>query len=111
MSFASWLVSLMQPRHRPIRTGARRQSAHARRRSLPYLEVLEDRFAPATHTWTGAGGNGLWSNNGNWTSNSGAFPGAPTVGEASLDNNDIVLIFPAVSNENTTQDISGLIVE
>jgi autotransporter-associated beta strand protein len=31
------------------------------------LEDLETRLAPATHNWTGVGGDGLWSNPANWT--------------------------------------------
>lgn len=32
----------------------------------PQCEHLEIKIAPATFTWTGAGGNALWSNGGNW---------------------------------------------
>lgn len=51
---------------------------------LPALEVLESRIVPAVHTWTGLGGNALWSNGGNW---SGGSPGLDITG-------DIDLIFP-----------------
>ncbi|VTR98200.1 beta strand repeat-containing protein [Tuwongella immobilis] len=32
----------------------------------PMLESLDERVVPATHTWTGGGGNSLWSNAANW---------------------------------------------
>lgn len=55
---------------RRTRPSVRPSSAsHARvsrtRRFGVYLEVLEDRLAPALHCWTGAV-NSLWSNPGNW---------------------------------------------
>ncbi|MDY3557767.1 autotransporter-associated beta strand repeat-containing protein [Gemmata sp. JC673] len=49
----------------------------------PWLQLtaLEDRSVPATLTWTGTGGNLLWSNSGNWSGNV-----APVTGDT--------LIFP-----------------
>lgn len=52
-----WLRSLL---HTRVRTYEKRP----RRRLL--LETLEDRLAPATHTWTGAADGINWSNPGNW---------------------------------------------
>src|SRR5262249_39694277 len=53
-------------------TDARRNATTSTRRITPrlHLETLEDRLAPATFTWSGAGGNGLWSNPANWVGNS-----------------------------------------
>jgi len=62
------------------------------------MELLEDRTAPATLTWTGAAGSN-WNNAGNWTG--GGVPSAT--------NN--VLNFTAgasVANYTSTNDISGL---
>ncbi len=62
------------------------------------LESLEDRLAPATHTWTGAVSN-LWSNNGNWTG------GAPTT-DSLAD-----LVFPTgVANLTNINDITNLLI-
>jgi autotransporter-associated beta strand protein len=61
------------------------------------LELLENRLAPATFTWTGGGGpDGRWSNPANW---GGMAPsGQPTV----LDD----LVFPTgVSSVNTVNDM------
>jgi hypothetical protein len=35
------------------------------------METLEDRLAPATFTWSGAGTNPLWSTAANWQGNLG----------------------------------------
>src|SRR5438105_907743 len=65
---------------------------------LPRLEALEDRLAPATHTWTG-GASALWSNNANWTGNSPA-------GDVGAD-----LVFPGgAANLTNTNDISSLTI-
>jgi autotransporter-associated beta strand protein len=64
------------------------------------IEPLENRLAPATHTWTGAANN-LWSNNGNW------IGGAPVSSEA-----NVVLIFPTVpANTTNINDIAGLTIQ
>src|SRR5262245_61834186 len=62
----------------------------------PRLEALEDRQAPAVHTWTGAVNN-LWSSAGNWTG------GAPTESGAEL-------IFPGTGaiSFNTQNDLTGV---
>ncbi|HLJ93164.1 MAG TPA: Ig-like domain repeat protein, partial [Gemmataceae bacterium] len=64
----------------------------------PQFERLEDRLAPATHTWTGAT-SGLWSVNSNWTGGSPATdPNAALVfpaGASNLANNND-LNFPTI---------------
>jgi autotransporter-associated beta strand protein len=64
------------------------------------LEFLEDRLAPATHTWNGSASN-LWSNGSNWTGGSPA--GDPTA----------ALVFPggSVMNPANSNDITGLTVQ
>ncbi len=71
-----------------------RAPRHDRRRKptlSPHCELLEVKIAPATFTWTGAGGDPNWSNTGNW---GGSFltPG-----------ND--LVFPSVANESSNCDM------
>jgi autotransporter-associated beta strand protein len=78
------------------RSLARRHNAVCR----PRLEFLEDRTAPAAHTWSGASGIDLkWSNASNWQGN---FP--PQVGETS-----VTLNFPSVgaNNKATEDDLTG----
>jgi fibronectin-binding autotransporter adhesin len=57
----------------------------------PRLEALEERLTPSTRTWSGAGGNNLWSTAANWDA-------APVAGDD--------LVFPAnaarLSNVNDT---------
>jgi autotransporter-associated beta strand protein len=61
---------------------------------------LEDRLAPATHTWTGAT-SGDWNNNMNWTGN------APTAGET-----NVVLNFPAAAaNLTNNNNIANLTIQ
>lgn len=55
----------------------------------------------ATHTWTGASGDGKWSTAANWSG------GAPTAGEAA----SVVLVFPAAGSKNTQNDIANLTVD
>src|SRR5262249_37082142 len=72
-----------------------------RPRSVPLgLEALEARAVPSTTlTWTGQGGDDLWSDADNWK-HTGGPDKVPAVG----DN----LVFPAgVSNLNSRNDISG----
>src|SRR5262245_44049760 len=83
-SLRRWLESIFcQSPRRPHRSHRTRQS----------VETLEDRLAPATFTWTGAGPADLWSGRFNWQGNV-----APTI--AGADD----LIFPAgaarLSNTN-----------
>src|SRR3954454_22037543 len=94
MSHKSWLKSLF---------GRGSKSAPATYRKRPVFsrvqaELLEDRTAPATLTWTGAAGNN-WNNAGNWTG--GGVPSAA--------NN--VLNFTAgasVASYTSSNDITGL---
>src|SRR6516162_10442284 len=92
-SWSRWLRSL---------TRSTTPSLRRPRRRLPALELLEDRLAPATFTWTGLGGGlGDWSNPKNWTSN-GAQAAPPRNGLADL-------IFPAgVSQVFTHNDFAVL---
>src|SRR6266404_3110134 len=97
----SWFPSWRRWLKVQLETSQRRRQASAR--AKPYrrlrLEPLEDRLAPATHTWTGAA-NSLWSNNANWV-------GGSPMGDPNAD-----LVFPPNSqNELTcTNDISGLTI-
>ncbi|MEZ6234417.1 MAG: G8 domain-containing protein [Phycisphaerales bacterium] len=45
----------------------------------PSLDLLEPRLALSTSIWTGAGGDGLWSNPSNWTDNQTPAYGADVV--------------------------------
>jgi hypothetical protein len=45
----------------------------------PRVEALEDRLAPAVHTWTGAV-SGSWLDDANWTGNSPANDTNPQAG-------------------------------
>jgi fibronectin-binding autotransporter adhesin len=67
------------------------------------LEALEDRLAPATHTWTGGAGAGNlnWSTPSNWQANSPPFP---------LESSPVILNFPAVAAnlKATVDDITGI---
>jgi uncharacterized repeat protein (TIGR01451 family) len=80
--------------------GGRRWRAGNRPRCLPRVEILEDRLAPAAHTWSGAGGNSLWDNAGNWSAG-----GAPQPGET-----DVMLTFPAVANTTGNNNVTDLTV-
>src|SRR5438045_1580417 len=90
-SWARWLRSFFRPRRpQTYRKPVRRLS----------LERLEAREVPASHTWTGGGGNANWMTGQNWTG------GAPSVDDdlvfpsgvtATATNND----FPANTNFNS----------
>src|SRR5689334_16042231 len=91
-SFLRWVRSLLrrvgQFFHQWQDDARRRRVSHcalpfrmARRRLTPFrprLEYLEARLAPATHTWTGLGGNNLWTTAKNWTG------GDPVAGDSLL---------------------------
>lgn len=64
--------------------------------------VHPPRAAAATHTWTGASGDGKWSTAFNWSGNS-----PPAAGEAA----SVILIFPAAGAKNSTNDITNLTVD
>src|SRR5208283_3925783 len=78
-------------------TPSSRKSRSSRRRPrrklelTPQCEQLEIKIAPATLTWTGGGGNALWSTISNWTVSSGGQR-APSTGDS--------LVFPADSGTN-----------
>ncbi len=89
--------SLFTPSSRKSRSSRRRP-----RRKLeltPQCEQLEIKIAPATLTWTGGGGNALWSTISNWTVDSGGQR-APSTGDS--------LVFPSVTNEVSTNNLNGL---
>jgi autotransporter-associated beta strand protein len=72
------------------------------------LERLEDRLAPAAHTWSGGGTNTLWSNPANWSAG-----GAVAEGET-----DVQLTFPAAgvmnftsNNDRTTLSLTRITIE
>jgi fibronectin-binding autotransporter adhesin len=62
------------------------------------VEPLEDRLAPAAHTWNPAATSGLWSNAANWS-----VGGQPLPGEASVQ-----LTFGASTQTNVTNDVANL---
>ena len=98
----SILATVSKWRSASKRRGRRGQSSRQSTYRL-WFEPLEDRFAPASHTWSGAGGNELWSNAQNWS-----VGGAPAVGEIA-----VTLSFPSVTNSSykTSQDnIPGLTI-
>jgi autotransporter-associated beta strand protein len=71
----------------------------AGRQLRPWLEILEDRLAPATHTWTGLSATSSnWSDPANWD-----VAGPPVAG--TLDNQ---LAFPAAAQLSNTNDINNL---
>jgi autotransporter-associated beta strand protein len=55
----------------------------------------------ATHTWTGASGDGKWSTAFNWSG------GVPVAGEAAA----VILVFPPAGSKFTTNDIANLTVD
>src|SRR5215211_2490637 len=94
MSHKSWLKNLFGRGSKSSLTTYRKRPASIRINT----ELLEDRTAPATLTWTGAAGAN-WNNAGNWTG--GGVPSAA--------NN--VLNFTAgasVASYTSTNDITGL---
>src|SRR5947207_794367 len=90
-NFLRWVKSLVRFRGRTITRAPRYRL---------YLEELETRLAPATHTWTGSDATGLWSHAANW---SGGVPSAAAPQDE--------LLFPTgvlAANRLTTNDIAGL---
>src|SRR5262249_12796950 len=101
LMFAIWwkhIVGKLINRKHTERRGRRRRGRLSTYRV--YFEPLEERFAPAAHTWSGAAGT-AWSNPGNWSAG-----GAPVAGETA-----VTLTFPAVTNKAAQDDISGLSVD
>ncbi len=68
---------------------------------LAVLLMLVDSARAATHTWTGAMGDGRWSTAGNWSG------GAPAAGEAAI----VTLVFPVAGSKLSTNDIAGLTID
>ena len=95
-SIPSVFRSFKRKPYRKPETKLRRGRTHL------HLEVLEDRLAPATHTWTNTLGTGNWSDPGNWTG------GKPTTGESG----GTIVVFGTVAGQLTsTQNIAGLVVD
>jgi autotransporter-associated beta strand protein len=82
MSSFSWLRWLRSFRRPKVKTYRRRPAR------LPHLEELESRLAPASHQWSGLGGNSNWTTAANWTN------GAPVAGDD--------LVFPLLTNPSTS---------
>src|SRR5436190_17799960 len=76
-------------------------SARVRRKSFrPLLEALENRLAPAAHTWTGGSlDSANWSDAANWAE------GIPTPGES-----NVTLLFPDAARTTITNNLEGLTV-
>ena len=92
---------------RKFRVGNRNKKNSLRAPRLG-LEILEERCTPANvFTWTGAAGDGLWSDGGNW-SDPTSLPNAPTNATSG-----ITLSFPTVTGPalTMTDDIPGLNVD
>ncbi len=96
--FVRWVRSLSQ---------SRGKTYQKRPRLRLKLEELENRLAPATHTWTGGGGvnNPQWTNPANWSG------GAPIGGvNPDSDGQFPDLVFPAVAagvNKVTLENLPG----
>ena len=100
MSMIIWLRSVLNSLNRQrAGRGLRRVAAH-RSTYRVLFETLEDRLAPASHLWSGAGGNQLWNNAANWSSG-----GAPTATESAVS-----LTFPSVTSKTAQDNIAGLTV-
>jgi autotransporter-associated beta strand protein len=80
-----WLNERFRTGRRGRRSNGGRNPGHRLK-----LEVLEDRLAPATFTWTGAGGTANWSDGNNWLDDQGR-PNAPPNGSD--------LVFPASASQ------------
>lgn len=88
----------MLAKRKALRIGSPVQ-IRGKRFALLQLEWLENRFAPATHTWTGAT-SALWSDPTNW--NGGSPAGDPNA----------VLVFPAgAANLSNTNDLTNLTIQ
>src|SRR5260370_948778 len=89
-----WLKSLIKQIRGKGKTIRKQKAALSR----PQLERLEDRLAPANHSWTGLGGDLLWSDPKNWDI------GAPAYGES-----DTILNFPGTPGASfSLDDMAGL---
>jgi fibronectin-binding autotransporter adhesin len=73
-----------------------------RRRVTPRVEALEDRLAPAVHTWdAGSPFTPFWSDAANW-----GATGVPTTGEA-----DGTIVVIPINKTPSIQDITGLVID
>jgi len=69
------------------------------------LLLLTSAYSPcgaATHTWTGAAGDGKWSTAFNWANNSPPLAGEPAT---------VILQFPAAGAKNSTNDLANLTLD
>ena len=99
--FAAWWRSIIAKLHRKSGPKSNRRPRIARQSTYRvWFEPLEERIAPASHLWSGAGGNQLWNNAANWSSG-----GAPTATESAVS-----LTFPSVTNKTAQDNIAGLTV-
>ena len=76
-------------------------------RRRPVLEVLEDRLAPATFTWTG---NDIINNNSNWSDGNNWVGGVAPTGQVDAGTTSTYddLVFPSgAKNTTTNNDLSG----
>src|SRR5262249_5362495 len=91
--FGTWFPPYV--RRNPQQSKRGRQSVwRAKLRRRPRLEALEERLAPATHTWNGSI-SGSWANDANWVGNSPA------------GDNNASLVFPGTAtNFTNTNDIA-----
>ena len=58
-TWTRWLRSFFRPKGQTFRKSTHR----------PGVEALENRLAPATYTWSGAGANNSWGTKENWVGN------------------------------------------
>ncbi len=65
------------------------------------LNLIAVGLHAATHTWTGAAGDGKWSTAANWSG------GVPVAGESAA----VVLVFPVAGAKNTTNNIANLTLD
>jgi autotransporter-associated beta strand protein len=92
-SWSRWLRSFFRP-----------QAKTFRRRNHPLgMEQLETRVTPATYTWTGLGGNSLWSTPGNWLNQNNVAAAPVGLATAPLDD----LVFPAGALNTSAQNDLG----
>ena len=86
----SWWRNLVESKSVRVRQAARR----------PWLEYLESRLAPATHTWNGAGIANNWALDSNWGGGSPA------------GDSNAILIFPAGAAQlANTNDLGSLTIQ
>ena len=97
----NWFHKLLNKTPRPFEYRGPARQRLRRQADKPSLEFLEDRIAPATHTWVGPTAGGSWSNPANWD----AADGVPTTGEVG---GTIVQFNGGIAS---TDNLAGLIVD